>query len=57
MIWSYGASDTLDSAARISVYQHKINFVTGGSHDNGGSSVIHGSIAIILLCAALYAFH
>lgn len=54
MVWSYGASDTLSVAEKVGVYHDQINMVQAGSH--GGSYVIHGSVAIILLCVG-YVLH
>ncbi|KAG4077603.1 hypothetical protein HA402_003030 [Bradysia odoriphaga] len=54
LVWAYGDTDTLGTAARQEIYHDAINFISAGSH--GGSSAIHGSIATILLCVGFYVF-
>lgn len=55
MIWSYGASDDpREAAARIEVYHDQLNLVAGGTHGDSSSSIIQGSVAIVLLSVGLY---
>lgn len=57
MVWSYGSTDTLGTAAKQDIHHNGINFVSSGSHDDhGGSSAIHGSVVTILLCVGFYVF-